>query len=259
MSSTPFSFDPYLIGEGKLERLRTGGLRLALPSNRETYCDAQVDDYHRLPRKRFLWRPPVHLQIRARASHLQPPGTLGFGFWNDPFTFSLGQGGAARRLPAAPKAIWFFYASPHSDICLCPNLPGHGWKAVSLRSATIPPALLALPAAIALALSQTPFLRGPILRSAAYFVRSEENLINLAISEWHEYTIDWDSQRAIFRVDDHLLFEAKDPPQGPLGFVAWIDNQYAVASPDRGFRFGVLPTDEEQWLELDSLKICRDP
>jgi hypothetical protein len=37
--------------------------------------------------------------------------------------------------------------------------------------------------------------------------------------------------------------------------VAWIDNQYAVASPDGGFRFGVLPLAEEQWLEIRDLEV----
>jgi hypothetical protein len=37
--------------------------------------------------------------------------------------------------------------------------------------------------------------------------------------------------------------------------VTWIDNQYAVASPEKGFRFGVIPTSREQWLEISDLEI----
>ena len=47
---------------------------------------------------------------------------------------------------------------------------------------------------------------------------------------------------------------APNPPPGPLGFVAWIDNQYAVATPRGELRFGAL-TCGPQWLELASLSI----
>jgi hypothetical protein len=51
------------------------------------------------------------------------------------------------------------------------------------------------------------------------------------------------------------VHSAVDPPTGPLGFVAWIDNQFAVASPEGGFRFGTLATQEEQWLEIENLSL----
>jgi hypothetical protein len=47
---------------------------------------------------------------------------------------------------------------------------------------------------------------------------------------------------------------APDPPPGPLGFVAWIDNQYAVATPRGSLRFGTLAS-EREWLALDALAI----
>jgi hypothetical protein len=37
--------------------------------------------------------------------------------------------------------------------------------------------------------------------------------------------------------------------------VVWIDNQYAIASPEKGFRFGVIPTGHQQWLEISDLEI----
>jgi hypothetical protein len=258
MASHFINFNPYLIGGGRLETSKAGAIRLILPSGQNHYCDAQIDDYHLLPRKHFLWNPPVHLEIRARASHPQPPGTLGFGFWNDPFTLSLGQGGAARRLPAAPQTIWFFYGSPHNDIRLGCDLRGHGWKAASLRSLAIPSLLLAFPAGAAIVLSQIPCLRGPILRTALRFVSAEENLLDVTLTAWHRYTIDWAPYRAVFRVDDHIALEADNPPRGPLGFVAWIDNQFAVASPERGFHFGVIPTTREQWLELEICELSQE-
>jgi hypothetical protein len=44
-------------------------------------------------------------------------------------------------------------------------------------------------------------------------------------------------------------------PHPPLGLVIWIDNQYLVASPQGGFRFGTLKTEAEQWLEIEDLII----
>src|SRR6185437_1640881 len=122
--------------------LETGptGLRLALPDGARAgiYSDAQIDDYGTLPPSRFPWRPPLHLEVRARASHPAHParemppeplenqqwirGTAGFGFWNYPFSLS----GAVLRLP---EAVWFFAASPPSNMALVPGVPGWGWKA----------------------------------------------------------------------------------------------------------------------------------
>ncbi len=78
------------------------------------YSNAQVDDYRGLSRRRFPWRPPAKLTVRARFSHPAGhlKGTAGFGFWNDPFLMT------GARLPALPQAIWFFYASPPSDMRL---------------------------------------------------------------------------------------------------------------------------------------------
>jgi hypothetical protein len=56
-------------------------------------------------------------------------------------------------------------------------------------------------------------------------------------------------------VDNEILLAAPEPPPGPLGFIAWIDNQYAVASPEGGLRFGLIPTPETQWLEICDLRL----
>ena len=90
------------IGGGEVEITSEAVARMTIPELSRGYADAQLDDYRDKSRKRFPWYPPLHLKLRARASESNPTGTLGFGFWNDPFTLSLGQGGAARRLPSAP-------------------------------------------------------------------------------------------------------------------------------------------------------------
>src|SRR5579875_745817 len=49
-------------------------------------------------------------------------GTAGFGFWNYPFS-------ARGDILMLPEAVWFFYASPPSNMALVPGIPGWGWKA----------------------------------------------------------------------------------------------------------------------------------
>jgi hypothetical protein len=230
-------------------------IHLEIPPIQVGYTDAQVDDYQRLPRRSFLWRPPLRLSLTARASPSHPTGTLGFGFWNDPFTFSLGQGGAARRLPASPQALWFFYGSPPNDMSFVPGSPPHGWKASSLRSARIPPALLAPAAGAAALLAQIKLTRGPVMRLALRMVTAAEEQLQIPLDTWHRYTLVWTEKEARFAVDDGEVLVAPAPPRGPLGFVAWIDNQFAVASSEGGLRFGTLPTSASQWLEIDDFRI----
>jgi len=230
-------------------------IHLEIPPIRAGYTDAQIDDYQRLPRRSFPWRPPLRLSLKARASASHPTGTLGFGFWNDPFTFSLGQGGAARRLPASPQALWFFYGSPPNDLSFVPGSPPHGWKASSLRSARIPPALLAPAAGAAALLAQIKLTRAPVMRLARRMVTAAEEQLLIPLDTWHRYTLVWTEKAARFVVDDGEVMVAPAPPRGPLGFVAWIDNQFAVASPEGGFRFGTLPTSASQWLEIDDFQI----
>ncbi len=246
---------PLEIGGGRVLERESHRFRMTLPPERKKYADAQLDDYRPLSRRNFPWRPPLRLRLRGRASHPAPVGTLGFGFWNDPFSLSLGQGGAARRQPAAPNALWFFYGSPPNDMALDPSVPGNGWKAACLRSPAFPPLLLAFPALAVATLAQLKPLRRPVMRTALRFVHAEERLLETALDEWHDYELHWQAQRAAFFVDGVEVLSAADPPHGSLGFVTWIDNQFAVASPEGGFRFGTLATHEEQWLEIENLSI----
>jgi hypothetical protein len=51
-----------------------------------------------------------------------------------------------------------------------------------------------------------------------------------------------------------LFFGVPQAPSRPLGFVAWFDNEYAIATPKGELRFGKVVS-ESQWLEMDSVKI----
>jgi hypothetical protein len=251
----PSNLSPYLIHGGTHQTTDAGSIKLEIPSNCEKYCDAQLDDYHSLPRKQFLWSPPCRFEIHARASSPNPPGTLGFGFWNDPFTLSLGQGGAARRFPATPQTLWYFYGSPENDLQLAPNLPGFGWKASGIRSPKIPLLLLSPLAGLAVAVSYIPYLRSIMMLLARRFIVVNEVLLEVSLAEWHTYTLDWDVSSAVFRVDGQTVNIVEHPPEGPLGFVIWIDNQFAVASSKKRFQFGVIQTTESHWLEFEIINL----
>ena len=243
-----------------------GGLRLALPEGAKAgaYSDAQIDDYGTLPPSRYPWRPPLHMELRARASHPAHPaqtlprealedqqwlrGTAGFGFWNYPFSLS----GEFLRLPAA---IWFFAASPPSNMALVPGISGWGWKAQVVDTRWSGALRTALPTAAAVAWARLSRRERGAARWVQRISGTHEAPLSADLREWRTYTIDWQSDRARLVVDGLEVLSVDNPPRGPLGFVAWIDNQYAVATPRGQFGFGTIATNPE-WLEIASLRIA---
>jgi hypothetical protein len=222
-----------------------------LPAGR--YTTAQLDDYHdlsgRLPRRRPMTSAaPLRLSVRARASHPAPTGTLGFGFWNEPFSVT-------GNVLSAPSVIWFFYASTPSDMALVPGVPGRGWKAARLTTGRWPSLLLAPAALSAVMLARLPGLGRPVMNLARRFVQAHEApLPDVALDDWHAYEIEWRATEALFLVDGQERLRAPAPSKGPLGFVMWIDNQFAIASEDGHFGFGVQPLAAPQWLEVTDLR-----
>lgn len=203
------------------------------------YRLAQLDDYRRLPRRRFRWQPPVTLSLTAQASSPDLPGTWGFGFWNDPFSFSLGVKGASRRLPALPNAAWFFYASPENYLSLRDDLPASGLLAAVFRSPLIPSGFLA-PALLALPLLFIPAAARRLRRFARSIIQQDAARLDVQVTQPHEYRLEWQPRLVRFCVDGESLFETSLTPRGRLGLVIWIDNQYAAFTPDGRLRFGLL-------------------
>jgi hypothetical protein len=218
------------------------------------YANAQLDNYHtrvndRPRRVPLASRPPIRVSLRARASHRAPVGMLGFGFWNEPFS-------VRGSVLSTPNVVWFFYASPPSDMALVRGVPGRGWKAATLNTGQLPGLLLAPAALGAIALTRVPGLGRPVMRLARRFVRAHEApLADIILDEWHTYELDWRPELARFSVDGVERLAAPAPSAVSLGFVLWIDNQYAIASESGKFGFGILPVAEPQWLEIEALKI----
>jgi hypothetical protein len=232
-----------IMGYGEIER-EPGILRLILePGPAALISDAQIHDY---AGRNWRWRPPLALTVRARFSHPAPHfmGTAGFGFWNDPFTLS-------GEVTAPPNNAWFFYASPPSAMELVPGVPGWGWKAAVLDGGRLSGPAMGL----AKVLLRFPLLLRPLGRMARARARAAEAIIPHELTGWHSYELRWREDGCTFTVDGVGLLATPYAPAPPLGFVAWVDNQYGVATPDGNITFGRVELAQRQWLELAAVEI----
>jgi len=216
------------------------------------YRGAQLDDYLHLPRAQFRWTAPVSLELEARVSAPGLPGTWGFGLWNDPFSASLGMGGAAQRLPTLPNAAWFFYASPPNHLSLRNDRPAQGLLAATFAAPAIP-ALLLTPAAAALPLLAWPVTARLLRRLARQIVREDFAHLEIDPTAWCRYRLDVTTSSVTFAVDEAIHFTTPVAPRGRLGVVLWIDNQYMAFPPDGKLRFGMLDN-PDAWIEIDQIK-----
>jgi len=248
-----------IFGSGILTSVN-GALRMSFDSAHQGhYTDAQIDDYAGMKRASFPWRPPLRMEIRARASHPAASstsdsedssmlrGTAGFGFWNYPFSVH-------GDILTLPESIWFFYASPPSNMALVPGIPGWGWKAQVVHSMRAGAMASVVPTVLATGWGR---LTGETRLAARWLQRlsgAHETLLSAELTAWHTYTLEWRTHLATFWVDGSPVLRVPDPPARPLGFVAWLDNQYAVATPKGVLRFGTLDSGPE-WFELGSISI----
>ncbi len=237
-----------VVGRGVV-RVESGGLNLRTDiTPAGVYSDAQISDYQTAD---FRWRPPLRLTVTACASPGadQLRGTAGFGFWNQPFM----PGQARLRLP---QAIWFFFGSPPNNMALARGVPGFGWKAATINARRWQFLALAPAAPVGVLLMRIPALYRRLWPIGQQALGVSEFLLDSALlAETHTYTLDWRKDGATFSVDGQALHEALTAPRGPLGFVAWIDNQYAVVTPQGRLRFGVVPLDAPQRLRLEGVTI----
>lgn len=241
----------YIVGHGSLE-LPGNTLRFV---NADTtscqYTDAQIDDYQGLSRRHFLWHPPLKMTVRARFSHPAGGlrGTAGFGFWNDPFLMT------GARTPTLSRAIWFFYASPPSNMKLDLYTPGHGWKAATIDALRPAAILLAPISPLAALLMNIQLFYHTLWPPIQRLLGIQETVVEVVMIEWHTYVIEWGRERAHFSVDGQPVLEDALSPRGPLGFVMWLDNQYMVVTPWGRLKWGLLDTPGQQWMEVEHLII----
>jgi len=246
----PLGLHPRTSGGGSVIQVDSETWRLEIPpGNKQSYRLAQLDDYTRLRRSAFLWQPPFHLCLQARASAVEIPGTWGFGLWNDPFSASLGLGGADRRLPALPDAAWFFFASRVNYLSFRNDLPAQGFLAATFRSTPVSSMLLALgsPLLVSLLFPGTNRLARLVARK---LVRQDAARMAVDPTDWHTYDLNWTEASAQLLIDESVALDTPITPRGPLGLVLWIDNQYAAWTADGRVRLGSLENHEPAWIEL---------
>jgi hypothetical protein len=233
-------------GGGEVQR-QDGVTRLWRPAvTRAGYANAQLDDYH----TGLLHSAPARLDVEACFSHPLDHliGTAGFGFWNAPFA----PGSARLRLP---KTAWFFFGSPPLNLPLAMDVPGDGLKVATL-DATPPLFLLLLPTApIGFLLMRHRGLYRRLWRIGQCAIKVSEAPVNIDITTCHRYTIDWHADAVHFSVDGKHIHSTPYSPKGKMGVVLWIDNQYAIATPQGQFGWGLQACDAPQWLDLHSLTL----
>jgi hypothetical protein len=251
---------PNLSAGASITPLEGGTVRLEIPPGPGgRYRLAQLDDYTERSRKDFPWNPPLDVKLSARTSSSTIPGTWGFGLWNDPFSFSLGVGGGTRRFPALPNAVWFFFASPQNYLSLQDVHPAQGFLLQTFRSRLIPSPLLAL-GAIGFPLLVLPGIMRVIRLLLRKFVLEDVTSIDSEVTRWHEYSIEWGLEGSVlFRVDGEPVHETNIIPNGPLGMVLWIDNQYLALPPNGKMGYGTLENPEPAWLEIKDLMVNNIP
>jgi hypothetical protein len=234
-------------GTGQVVRT-TESTRLLRPGTNEgQYSNAQIIG----PAERTAWSPPLRLVARARFSHPidQLHGTAGFGFWNEAF-------GPDLRRVRPPRAAWFMATSPPYNVALAVGVPGHGFKA----------AVLDVRRAAFFALLPVAPLGFLLMRSGAFHRRfwplaqralgvDEVLLKQIDPTEFHSYSCEWGDRQVRFLVDGEVVLTTRDAPVGPLQFVTWIDNAYAIATPRGQFGMGLLSDATDRWLDLAELRV----
>ncbi len=238
----------FAIGHAEIER-EPGIARLVV----EGACagelsDAEIDDHRTAPRWNLHWTPPLTLSVRARFSHPAGKlcGTAGFGFWNDPFDW-------VGNVESPPNALWFFYASSHSDMAFVRGVTGSGWKAAFLNGGRVDRFTMAA----GNFLFRLPGMSKLVFAVAETRMGAAEQLLDLDMTAWHDYDIKWQPREAVFSVDGQDVFRAPNPPTVPLGFVAWVDNNATAMGPGKEFEFKRIEISHRQWMELAHVKISR--
>lgn len=246
---------PHQLNGGQVKQLDGKSWHLEVPPGPSgRYRLAQLDDYSSKRREFFPWRPPISLRLRARASARCIPGTWGFGFWNDPFSLSMGFGGGERRLPNLPETAWFFFASPQNYLSIRDDLPPAGRLAATFRSRH-----LSMPVTILVATLMPLFALPPLARLfrrlGRQYIRQDSVELSSDVATWGDYRLDWSDSEVYFFVDGKNVLHTQVSPHGPLGLVLWIDNQYAALPPNGRLRYGTLPNPEKAWIEIADLML----
>jgi hypothetical protein len=239
---------PRLAGNGTAAPTERGWKLTIPPGDDKTYRLAQVEDHPDVARNSLPWRPVTTVQLRARASGEDLPGTWGFGLWNNPFGLACGPTAESRRLPTLPHSAWYFSASPKSYLSLRDDGPGNGFFAQVFRSARA--GIWLLPVALTF-----PFSSAMARRKLGLKIQEDAVGVTADAREWHVYRIEWNQTSTIFTVDGRVILTTRLAPRKPLGLIMWIDNQFARFDPQGRTTWGVEACPTESWLEIQDLTV----
>ncbi|HEY3310053.1 MAG TPA: hypothetical protein VGK00_00300 [Anaerolineales bacterium] len=240
---------------GAIVEQTAAGWRLQIPGGAGgQYRLAQLDNYAGLKRKLFPNYYPAELNLACRASASELPGTWGFGFWNDPFAFSMGLRGMARRLPALPNACWFFNASAENHLSFHDGFAGNGFLTQCFRGVNLPTRVL-LPGAIGAPLLWVRIVSKLARKFIGKLIAEQSRTLDLDVTTWHDYHLSWEKDVVSFGMDGTEIFRSTVSPQGPLGVVIWIDNQYAAWTPRGKIGMGTLAQAAPAWIEVKKVEL----
>jgi hypothetical protein len=152
-----------------------------------------------------------------------------------------------------PRVAWFFFGSPPLDLPFVWGVAGNGFKAACLDAAN--PFFVALVpfAPLGFALMRLPLVYRRLWPVGQAALRASEALLNLDLTQEHAYEIHWWPRYVVFRVDGRTVHVSPYSPRGRLGFVAWLDNQYAIVTPQGRLGWGLLANESAHRLWLDAL------
>ncbi|QPC83942.1 hypothetical protein G4Y79_06065 [Phototrophicus methaneseepsis] len=245
--SSYWGLHPTEIGHASINQ-QDNRVHLVIEPGAQGYSDAQLTDYD--PQERdFTLRPPLTMTITAYSETSLQVGTAGFGFWNYPFQ-------PGQRRFRLPQALWFFFGAPPNNMALALDVPGDGFKAATFNAqrwqflAMLP---VALPGFLLMRIPALYRSLWPIGQQALGV--SEAALSRDLLAAPHTYTLDWLPDEATFRVDGQVVLHTKQVPHTSLGFIVWVDNQYAIVTPQGQFNFGVTPVEASQSLTIEHINL----
>jgi hypothetical protein len=231
-------------GAGVITRTNTN-IRLHVPAAyRAVYSNAQIASYQR--RIDFDLTPPLRMTVKAWSEGILH-GTAGFGLWNHPFA-------PGERGVRLPKAAWFFHSTPPSQIALAKDVPSSGWKAATFDATRWQFFALLPTAPLGMLLMRIPAVYDMLWGIGQRAIGVSETLLDRELlREAHVYRLEWQHNQITFWVDDRQVLETDLSPNGTLGFIAWVDNQYAVVTPQGKIGFGLVDAPHAQSLILEQI------
>ncbi len=251
MGSRIAALTPLEVGSGQVLDIENGyRLSISPTASKPRYSNAQLDDYQTLTRAHYPNTVNSCIRLDARFSHSAQTlaGTAGFGFWNACYADINAQG------ITLPKATWFFFGSQNNNFPFHVGRPGNAWFANTIdvnhwRAWRWFPALP--PLALANRIQR---VQQWVMPKIYHDFNIAFQALALDITQWHRYQLDWGKSGCVFRVDEQIVCKTSYSPQGPLGFVCWMDNQYLSMTTTGRVSAGLEPIQQDQWLEITNLQ-----